>query len=109
MHYDDTTSLWSALLARAGAQDAIGPLDIASLRAYVCDFVRAAKARGDSPERVIRELKRDTTPGIRQHATRLHQRLLWEAVFQWCLDEYHGPRAGGTPPAPAAEQSSAPA
>ena len=73
--------------------------------------MRAAKARGESPEQVIAALKRHTSPAILAERPGRHHELV-SLVLHWCLDEYYyyGPRAGdtsGQSPTPAAEQSAA--
>ena len=71
--------------------------DLVPLRTSVAAFVRAAKARGDPPERAIVALKRATVETVAWHGGTEHQHALRESLFLWCLDEYYGPAP--SPPA----------
>ena len=108
MTADLEPTLWRLLVQRTYADDRGGPVDLAPLRAYVCDFVRTAKGRGDAAETVIAGLKRHTEDAVRDltHADRRYE--LRYAVFQWCLDEYYGPETRAARPAKGQSRSSAP-
>lgn len=67
------------------------PVDVSTLQSLVCSFVRAAKERGEPPERVIAKLKALTIGrGDLRYAT-LQQQQLRDSILRWCLDEYYGP------------------
>jgi hypothetical protein len=76
-------------------------VESSALQASVCAFVRAAKARGEPPQRVIVALKRLTTAGVDDwfRVNREQQRLR-DSIIRWCLDEYYGPATDGAIPPP---------
>ena len=89
---------WRALVARFPAFGPTYAADAAPLRDHVCRFVRAAKGRGEASEQILRALREHTSPAILAHVPREFQRRLLDDVFQWCLDEYYGPKRGAAPP-----------
>lgn len=68
-------------------------VDVSRVRALVYAYVRAAKARGNPPERVIIALKELTIADVHWYLASAQQLVLREQVIRWCLDEYYGASA----------------
>jgi hypothetical protein len=77
-----TTNLRGAL-RRDGAAEA--------LRDAVCEYVDAARLRGDPVERVIIDLKQEMrTAGAVDRYAHPKERELAESVIRWCIQRYYG-------------------
>lgn len=95
MSTSDLVSTWRELLLRTfprDLQERSAHIDLSPLRAFVSDFVRTAKSRGDPSERVIRALKQLTTAAIFELAPPKAKQQLLDDIFGWCLDDYYGAR-----------------
>ena len=70
--------------------------EAASLRDAVCEYVDAARQRGEPVERVIIDLKQEMrAAGVVDRYVKPNERALAESVIRWCIERYYGtvPRA----------------
>jgi hypothetical protein len=77
-----TANLRGALRREAGAE---------TLRDTVCEYVDAARQRGDPVERVIIDLKQEMrAAGAIDRYAHPKERELAESVIRWCIQRYFG-------------------
>jgi len=77
-----TANLRGALRREAGAE---------TLRDTVCEYVDAARQRGDPVERVIIDLKQEMrAAGAIDRYAHPKERELAESVISWCIQRYFG-------------------
>mgnify|MGYP007010099049 CR=1 FL=1 len=61
------------------------------LREAVCDYVDAARQRGDPVERIIIDLKQELrAAGAIDRYAHPKERELAESVIRWCIQRYYG-------------------
>jgi len=65
--------------------------EAASLRDAVCEYVDAARQRGEPVERVIIDLKQEMrAAGVVDRYVKPNERALAESVIRWCVERYYG-------------------
>jgi len=65
--------------------------EAASLRDAVCEYVDAARQRGEPVERVIIDLKQEMrAAGVVDRYVKPNERALAESVIRWCIERYYG-------------------
>ena len=70
--------------------------EAASLRDAVCEYVDAARQRGEPVERVIIDLKQEMrAAGVVDRYVKPNERALAESVIRWCIERYYGTAARG--------------
>ena len=63
----------------------------AALRDAVCEYVDAARQRGEPVERVIIDLKQEMrAAGVVDRYVKPNERALAESVIRWCIERYYG-------------------